>query len=147
MAANTAPIFPLTPYCGNLSLDSVSACTTRAPVATASLSANNIFEFVSTSTNGRKIDRIQVQANSTSVTAASTPQIVQIWIWDTTKAYLIDEIVITSVTPSTTSVAFVTSKAYTNLVLPPTYKLFASTTVATTSSTNAIQLTAFGGDY
>ena len=147
MAANTSPIFPSVPYCGNANMTAVSACTTRAPIATASLSANNLVEFVGTSTNGRKIDYIQVKASGTSITTANAANLVQIWVWDGTNAYLYDEIAVTAITPSTTSASFSTSKAYTTLVLPPTYKLYVSATVDTTAAGTALIVTANGGDY
>lgn len=147
MPANFKPIFPVTPYVKSLSLAAVSACTTRAPTATASLAAANIIELCPTSTNGRRIDRIEVNAASTSISATTANQLVGIWVWDGTNAYLIDEITVSAQTPSTTSPAFTTFKDYTTLVLPPAFKLFASTTVATTASTTALTVTVFGGDY
>jgi hypothetical protein len=111
------------------------------------LAAANIFELCSTSTNGRRIDAIQINAISSAIGAATAAQIVQIWAWDGTNAYLIDEISVSALTPSTTAVAFVSSKSYTTLVLPAAFKLFASTTVTTTAATTALQVTVFGGDY
>ena len=147
MAANTSPIFALTPYAINASLAAATACTTRAPTATASLAAANILALTDVSTNGRRIDKIQVQACSSSITATTAAQIVGIWMWDGTTAYLIDEIVIAAQAPSTTSAAFQTSKTYTNLVLPAAFKLYMSTTVTTTASTTALSVQVFGGDY
>ena len=147
MAANTTPIFPGTPYAVNASLAAATACTTRAPTATASLAAANILAFVPTSTNGLRIDRIQVQACSSSITATTAAQVVGIWMHDGTNAYLIDEITVTAQAPSTTAVAFSVSKNYSNLVLPATFSLYVSTTVTTTAATTALSVTAFGGAY
>jgi hypothetical protein len=147
MPANFKPIFPLTPYVKSLSLAAVSACTTRAPTATASLAAANILELTPVSTNGRRIDRIEVNAASSSITATTAAQLVGIWVWDGTTAYLVDEIPVTAQAPSTTAAAFTLSRDYTTLVLPAAFKLFASTTVATTASTTALVVTVFGGDY
>lgn len=147
MPANTVPIFPVSPYIRSLSLAAASACTTRAPTATASLAAANIIELTPVSTNGRRIDRIEVSAASSSITATTAAQLVGIWAWDGTTAYLIDEISVSAQAPSATSLAFTTYKDYTTLVLPAAFKLFASTTVATTASTTALSVTVFGGDY
>lgn len=147
MAQNTAPIYPLTPYAVNASLAAVTACTTRAPTVTASLAAANIIALCPASANGRRVDKIQVQACSSSITAPTVAQTVQVWLWDGTTAYLIDEIPVTAVTPSTTAAAFVTSKSYTNLVLPAAFALYVSTTVTTTASTTALSVTLFAGDY
>lgn len=147
MPANTKPIFPLTPVIKQLSLAAVTACTTRAPVATANLASSNIFLLSDTSTNGRKIDAIEVNGGSTSITSATTAGLVQIWIWDGTNAYLYDEISVSAVTPSTTTAGFSIKKSYTDLVLPATHRLYASSTITTTASTNALVVTIFGGDY
>jgi len=148
MAVTATPIFTQAPYLKTLSLAAVTACTTRAPTATASLAAANIIELTPTSTNGRRIDSITVSACSTSITAATVAQIVGIWAWDGTTAYLIKEIDVTAVTPSTTVDAFTTTWYPTiPLVLPAAFKLFASTTVTTTAATSALQVTAMGGDY
>jgi hypothetical protein len=148
MPANTTPIFPATPYAVNGSLAAVSACTTRAPTATASLAAANIFILVPTSTNGVRIDQIRVKGCSSSITAATAAQQVQIWVHDGTTAYLYDELLVTATTPNTTTTAsFLLEKSYSNLVLPSTWSLYMSTTVATTASTTALEVQAFGGLY
>lgn len=147
MAAGTTPIFPATPYTVSASLAAATACTTRGPTATASLAGANIFAFVPVSTNGLRIDSIQVKACSTSMTAATTANIVGIWLWDGTTAYLYDEILVTAVTPSTSVASFVATKSYTNLVLPSTFALYASVAVTTTAATTALSVQAFGGAY
>ena len=147
MAVNISPIFPATPYVVSASLTAATACTTRAPTVTASLAAANIVALTSTSTNGRRIDRIQVKASSTAIGAATVAQVVGLWLWDGTTAWLFDEILVTVVTPSTTAASFDTSNTYTTLVLPAAYKLYMSTTVTTTASTTALIVTVYGGDY
>ncbi len=147
MAANVNAIVPIAPYVKSLSLAAVTANTTRAPTATADLAAANIFALTAASTNGLRIDKIQVQACSSVITAPTAAQVVTIWEWDGTTAWPIDEIPVTVVTPSTTAVAFSAYHVYTNLVLPPTHVLYASTTVTTTATTTALCVTAFGGTY
>jgi hypothetical protein len=154
MAANQAPIYPLTPYVVSASLAAVTACTTRAPTATAALAAANIFLLVPAgasqspvSTAGTRVDKIQVQAVSTSMTAPTAAQTVLIWEWDGTTAWVIDEIPVTVVTPSTTAAAFNTSRSYTNLVLPVAHALYVSTTITTTAATTALAVTVFAGTY
>jgi hypothetical protein len=99
------------------------------------------------STNGRRIDRIQVQAISTSIVAPTVAQDVLIWASDGVNGWVLDEFQITAQTPSTTSPSFNTYKTYTTLVLPAAWTLWASTTVATTTATTALAVMAFGGDY
>ncbi len=52
MAANTSPIFPLTPFAISASLAAVTACTTRAPTVTASLAAATSVEFLANPPGG-----------------------------------------------------------------------------------------------
>ena len=147
MAVNTAPIFPLTPISANTSLAAVTACATRGPIATANLATNNLVALLTSQTNGARVDKIRVQACSTAITAATVAQIVQLWLYDGTNAYLVDEIQVTAVTPSTTVPAFSTEKFYLNFIIPTTYALYVSTTITTTTATTALQVTLFGGAY
>lgn len=147
MSANTVPIYPAGPVIGRCSLAAATACTTRAPTAAGSLAGANILALLGTSTNGQRVDKIEVQACSSSITATTAAQVVGIWLSDGTTAYLIEEILVSALAPSTTAVAFTTSKSYSNLVLPATWSLYASTTVTTTASTTALSVIAFGGAY
>ena len=136
------------PVIGIANLTAIAACTTRAPIATANLAASNLVALTAASTLGMRADSIEVQAVSTSMTGASVAALVGIWMWDGTNATLIQEIVITAVTPSTTSAAFTTTVTFANPIgIPPTYRLYVSTTVATTAATNALAVLAFGGSF
>jgi hypothetical protein len=142
------PVFAQTPYYKAASLAAVSACTTRAPTATAGLAAANIIALTAVSTNGLRIDSIQVQACSNAIGATTAAQTVLIWMWDGTNAYVIDEIQVSATTPSATTPAFTFMKTYTNSILVPAANiLYVSTTVATTASTTALLVSAFGGVY
>lgn len=148
MAVTSTPIFAQTPYAKTLTLAAQTACTTRAPTATASLAGANITAFVPVSTNGLRIDSIQVNAVGTSITTANAANIVDIWLWDGTTAFMILEVAVTAVTPSATAVAFTTTYTFpASLVLPAAFALYASTTVTTTAAGTALQVTAFGGAY
>ena len=148
MPVTSTPIFAQAPYFVAKTLAAQTACTTRAPTATASLAAANIVEVVPASTNGLRIDSIQVNSCSTSFTSATAGNIVGIWVWDGTTAYLFTEILVTAVTPSTTVAGFTNTLTFVNpLVLPPTFKLFASVSVTTTASTTALQVCVMGGAY
>ena len=148
MPVTSTPIFAQAPYMACTTLAAQTACTTRGPTATASLAAANIVQIVPTSTNGLRIDAIQVNACSTSFTAPTAGNIVGIWVHDGTTAYLFTEILVTAVTPSTTVAGFTTTLTFANpLVLPSTFKLFASVSVTTTASTTALQVCVMGGSY
>jgi len=145
MAVTATPVFAQTPYSVSANLTAQTACTTRGPTATASLAGANIIQFVPTSTNGTRVDYIKVVAASTSITAATAANLVQIWNWDGTNAYLTDEIPVSAVTPSTTAAGFTTTYAYANgLYIPSANRLYVSVTVTTTASTTALTATAFG---
>lgn len=145
MPVTATPVFAQTPYSVSLSLAAQTACTTRAPTATASLAAANIIQFVPTSTNGARIDYIIVKGSSSSITAPTAANLVQIWNWDGTTAFLTDEILVSAVTPSTTAPSFSTTYTFANgLYLPAANRLYASVTVTTTASTTALVATAFG---
>ena len=148
MAVTATPIFVQSPLIGYLDMSAQTACTTRGKTATASLAGANIIQLLNTTTNGCRVDSIQVNACSTSMTATTAANLVGIWIWDGTNAQLYNEIAVTAVVPSTTTAGFTTTITFTNpLVLPSTYKLYASVSVTTTSSTTALQVFTFGGSY
>lgn len=148
MAVTATPIFVQSPLIGYLDMSAQTACTTRGKTATASLAAANIIQLLNTTTNGCRVDSIQVNACSTSMTATTAANLVGIWIWDGTNAQLYNEIAVTAVVPSTTTAGFTTTITFTNpLVLPSTYKLYASVSVTTTASTTALQVFTFGGSY
>ena len=147
MAANINAIFPVAPYVAFASLKEVSPCTTRVPTVTAGLAANNIIALTAASTNGLRIDKIQVQACSSSLVSPCNTQLVTIWLWDATTAWPIDEITVTATTPSATSPAFNNYKLYQNLVIPATNVLYVSNTTQTNSNTTALCVSAYGGIY
>lgn len=147
MPKTATPVFPQNAFCKSLSLAAVAACTTRAPTPVANLAAANIFLLADVSANDRQVTKIKVSACSSAIGATTAAQIVQIWISDGTTAYLEDEIQVNAQTPSASAVAFSFSKYYDPLLLPANCKLYASTTVGTTASTTALQVSAYGGDY
>jgi hypothetical protein len=148
MPVTATPIFAQAPYMACTTLAVQTACTTRGPTVTANLAAANIIQIVPTSTNGLRIDSIQVNACSTAFTSATAGNIVGIWVWDGTTAFLFTEILVTAITPSTTVAGFTTTLTFANpLVLPSTFKLYASVSVTTTASTTALQVSVMGGSY
>lgn len=135
MPANFKPIFPVAPAIGVASLTSPTAVTSRANISGASPA--NLTSLTPATTNGRRIDKIEVTAKGTSSNAS-----LFIWMHDGSTAWVMDEIVISSITPTNTLPSFTTSVEYTSLVLPPTYRLWVSVTVA-----QDLNVFAFGGDY
>ena len=148
MAVTSTPIFAQTPYVKSLSLVAQTACTTRAPTATGSLAGANITAFVPVSTNGLRIDSIGVTAASSGISVASVANIVGIWAWDGTTAFLINEILTTAVSPSATALSYSGMLTYAQpLILPAAFALYASVSVTTTAGGAALVVTAYGGAY
>jgi hypothetical protein len=133
MPAATSPIFPNVPIIGIASLVSNTAVTSRSVITGTA----NLTQLTATSTNGTRIDAIEVVAQGNSV---ATNQF--IWIYNGTNSYLFDEIAISAVTANTTVAATANVITYTTLTLPPTYQLFTSQTVSSN-----VTVFAFGGQY
>lgn len=148
MAVTSTPIFAQTPYVKSVTLAAQTACSTRAPTATASTTAANIIAFVPVSTNGLRIDSIQVNACGTSLTTANAANVVGIWADDATTAFLIAEIPVTAVTPSASTVAFTTTYTFPMPInLPAAFALKVSVGTTTTAAGTALMVTAYGGAY
>ena len=149
MAVTSTPILPQTPYLQPLDLTAQTACTTRAPTATASLAAANIIAFTAASTNGLAIDSVKLKAAGTGITTASAANILMIWHWDATaaKAFLIAELPIAAITPNTTTQPSAEAELFfkNGLWLPAANRLYAALTVTTTAAGTALVATACGG--
>lgn len=121
---------------GIATLTSPSAITTRTNIT----GTTGLVQLTPTSTNGKRVDFIRSQAKGT--TAAG---LLFLWLYNGTTSFLIDEIVVSAITPNTTQVGFKLDTSYLSLGsinLPPTYQLFVSSTV-----TQDFNITAHGGDY
>ncbi len=127
MSANINAIFPLTPQCVPKKVD--TACTDRTGATTA-----HIVDMVTTGANGSTFNRVTMWAGG-AVAAA----IIWLWIYDGSTYNLYEEIVVTAVTPNTTTTpawsgASAKITPTTPLTLPTGYKLAASTTVTQAGS-------------
>lgn len=144
--ANTpnSVVTPQLAVLGHANLAAVTACTTRGPTATAGLAAANIIVCVPTTTADTKISKVSLKAISTSMTAPTAAQLVGLWDWDGTTAYLVKELQVSLVTPSTTVASFESDTLFDDFVLPIGHALYVSTTVTTTASTTALGVTAHG---
>lgn len=145
--ANTANsvMTPQAAILGHCNLAAVTACTTRGPTVTASLAGANIVIALAANANAdQRISKIAIKGISTSFTAATVAQLVGIWHWDGTTAYLVDEILTVAVTPSTTVASYYGQNIYDDFVLPATHALYMSVSITTTASTTALQATIHG---
>lgn len=144
--ANTpnSTISPQNAVLGHANLAAVTACTTRGPTATAGLAAANIVVCIPTVTADTRISLVNVKGISTSMTAPTAAQLVGLWDWDGTTAYLRKEIVVSALTPSVTAPSFDLDTLFDDFVLPIGHALYVSTTVTTTAATTALGVTAHG---
>lgn len=131
MPANTQPIVPVAPTIGVAG--TIATNTSRAIIAGTGTNT----ALTAATTNGFRVDQIVVMLAATSAAAS-----VFIWIYDGTNQTLFDEFIIPAVTASNTVAAARIARSYTNLVLPPTYRLFTSTTIAQNTDVFAL-----GGSY
>ena len=134
-----------TPYAAQANFSAVTACTTRAPTATAALAGANIIALAPASTDGLRVDFIKVKGSSNSFTAPTAAQTVTIWKHDGSIAYPIMEISVQLVTPSTTTGSFEITVPWVGSPLPLAYSLYASTSVTTVASTTAFIVHVEGG--
>jgi len=121
-----------------------TACTTRAPTATAGLAAANIFVMVPTTTEDTPISRIVLKGSSSSFTAPTAVQTLTLWVYDGNTAYPVKEILLDAKTPSTIVGSFEYDYLLTDFSLPIGYALYASTSITTTASTTGFVAMAFG---
>jgi len=138
MAANLAPIFPLTPVIGIATLTTPTAITSRANIT----GTTGLVQLTATSTNGTKVPLITVKAKATSVATN-----LFVWIYNGTTSYLFDEIAIPVQTASTTGESYFVAKNYellygASIVLPPTYQLYVSVSIQ-----QDLNVFAHGGTY
>jgi hypothetical protein len=133
MPAGTSPIFPQVPIIGIASMVSNTAVTARTNI----VGTTGLTQVLANSTNGTRVDFIEVQGQGTTVAT-----IIDIWINDGTNSYLVDEISLPAATANTAVVASSNTISYTRLTLPPTYRLFTSQQVSAN-----VTVFAFGGTY
>ena len=134
MAANTSPIFALSP---ELAIATVTTATTDRTGATMT----NTVTLLTAATNGTKITQIGAKVAGTN---AGT--LVLIFISDSTGANfkLFDEIALPNLTPSTTTTSQRAVTAYSDLQLKAGQVIKVGTTVAITAGVNIF---AVKGDY
>lgn len=132
MAANTAPIFSLTPV----------AKTVQVSVANAGRDGTGTLGTILTGgTNGTRIDKVNVKA-----TVTTTAGMIRLFIDDLTNVRLWKEVPVDAITAAANTPAFEfelrNSDGSALVVIPSGYILKAST-----HNAEAINVTAVGGDY
>jgi hypothetical protein len=132
MTANTSPIFTLTPRISGSPIDIAN---------TARDGTGTISTIITGTTNGTRINRINIKASG-SQTVAGT---IRLFIYDGTTNFLWREVLVTAIIASGSVATF---ESITNLsgeyalILPNNYSLKAST-----NNAESFNIIAEGGDY
>ena len=157
MAANTSPIFPLTPNPGLMNVLLSTAMTNTKAFDGTEAAGTALAQVLLAGANGARIDSISVQLTSTNGATASgttAATVVRFWINNgsanttATNNQLLGEVAIAAAT--VTALATGTNPVYTvsvNQSIPAGYKVFAGTTVAVGGTNCALQVSANAGDY
>lgn len=138
MAANTSPIFVLTPVTKTAS---VTTATSDSPPRNGT--GNNFATILSAGSAGTRLERIVAASQGTSVAGE-----LLLFIYDGSTNWFYKEMAITAITASTTLAAFTAELARTDglplLTLPSGYSLKCAVTV---TQTHALNVSAHGGDF
>lgn len=106
---------------GIATLTSPTAITSRANIT----GTTDLVKLKDVTSDGCKVYEIKWKAKATS-----TAGCLSVWRYNGTTSFLMDELPITGVTASNTSMSETGSKTYDNLALLPTESLYVSVTVA-----------------
>lgn len=87
--------------------------------------------------SGSRIDEVDIVATGTT-----TSGVVRLWIYNGTTYFLLQEILVSAITPSVSTAVFSAVYTFNNLMLPSGYSLR-----ATTNNSESFTVIAFGGDF
>lgn len=133
MAANTNPIFPLTPVLASV-LVGATALTSRTQIT----GTTGLTLVHSAGSNGTRYDWLILKGTGTTVAG-----VLDIWIYDGTTSRIYESVTIPVVTPSTTVDSYFSQLALNPLVLPTGYSIYCSSQVASQLMNVVVQ----GGSY
>lgn len=127
----TAPAFAATPAVGSGLVPATADTSLTAPT--------NATSILSGGASGTKVEEIVFQGVGTTVAG-----VVNLFLYDGTTYNLLDQVLISATTSSTTAVAFRALRQYTNLLVKSGWSLRVTNTVA--GNVSLVKVTAFGGD-
>lgn len=104
---------------------------------TSRTSPTNVVTIFTAGSNGSRIDEVDITATGTT-----TAGVVRLFIYTGTTYYLLQEVLVTAITPSTTVATFTSTLTFNNLMLPSGHSLR-----ATTNNSESFHVIAFGGDF
>lgn len=105
----------------------------------------NASVIVTAGASGTKIEEVRVAATTTSLVATTVAGLVYLFIYDGSTYSMIDTITISAITASATTSPSISSRTYTNLLLPTTWSLRAAQSIAGNAS--ILKVSAFGGHF
>jgi len=114
--------------------------TVPATQDTSLIAPTNVTTILTAGAAGSRIDEIRVVGLATTVAG-----VVNIFAYDGSTYHLIDQVLVTAVSSTTTAVAFSAVRYYANLILKNGWSLRVAQTVA--GNTSSLKVSAFGGDY
>lgn len=124
----TTPNFAATPRFGGVSISTADTSRT-APT--------NVGTVFTAGSSGSRIDEVTITAAGTS-----TANVVRLFIHTGSAYFLLQEVLISAITPSASVDSFTTTLTFNSLVLPVSHSLR-----ATTNNAEAYHVTAYGGDF
>lgn len=124
-----SPQFAATVRCATGALSTADTARTGTPT--------NVVTIFTAGSSGSRIDEVDVIATGTT-----TSGVVRLWIYTGTTYFLLQEIMVSAITPSTTQAVFSSINTYNNLMLPSGFSLR-----ATTNNSETFAVIAFGGDF
>ena len=150
MAANTTPIFTLTPNVGvaNITAANVKSDGTGTGVGT------DIFKAFTAGTNGSFVARVRINVVATAASTASTATVCRIFYSTATSGattggtntWLLGELALPSVTADSPTAPTSPLELMLNFALP-TGSFIHVTTHAAPAASTSVQAVVFGGDY
>ena len=138
MAANTSPIFTLTPNVGLAAISATADAASATSGSTITPTASSFVTLLTAGTNGTRVEEIDYVG--TGVTVAG---LIRLYVCTGPLYYLKDVTVVPVVTPSTTQGNWNYTQTYQNLVLKTGETLVVSSTVAS----QLVNVVALGGDF
>lgn len=157
MAANTSPIFPLTPNAGVLNVLLTTAMTNTKAYDGTDTAGTALALVYTAGANGSKVDSVNIQLTSTNGATASgttAATVVRFWLNNgssnttATNNRLLGEVAVPATTVVALATAINTTYAFAySKAIPAGYKIYAGITVAVGGTNCAINVGVDGGDY
>ena len=104
---------------------------------TSRTAPTNVGTVFTAGASGSRIDEVSISATGTT-----TAGVVRLFIYNGTTYYLLQEILVSAITPSTTLAVFSYDATFNNLMLPS-----GSSLRVTTNNAESFSVIAFGGDF